>query len=245
MKKTDFFRFEKKDDDFPFYNDDKLAFTPLQSIFLMVVSIGSIIIFINQSNLIPSFLNPFINIIFPLGALMLVVKSNWKKLFRKVYFKDILLVIGVLILNIIVSGLVGALAMKFFGAVTNPAVHSIQNASTSDNILFFLKIIPMLFGEELITFIPFLVILQFSKRTLNLSRKQSVIIAWVASAIIFGAVHLSTYNWNFVQAIVFIGIARLILTFPYIKTKNILISFFVHVLNDWILFLPALLLTLK
>jgi len=101
----------------------------------------------------------------------------------------------------------------------------------------------MLFGEELFTIIPFLVILQFSTKVLKTSRKKAVAIAWIVSAIIFGAIHLPTYNWNFMQSILGIGIVRLILTFPYVKTKNIWISFFVHVLNDWCLFLIPVLIS--
>ncbi|WP_422110274.1 type II CAAX prenyl endopeptidase Rce1 family protein [Carnobacterium maltaromaticum] len=38
------------------------------------------------------------------------------------------------------------------------------------------------------------------------------------------------------QTVLTIGTARLILTFSYIKTKNIWVSFIVHLLNDWVLF---------
>lgn len=242
MKKNDFFRFENKNDDFPFYNGNPMNFTALQSWFLLIVCIGSIVFFEVGSGFLPRFIHPFINIIIPLSAFAIVVKSNWTKIFRKIYFKDIFLVFGVLIVNLIVTLIMGLLIASFFGGHPNPVTNIIKQNSTLDNIMFFASSIPMLFGEELITIIPFLVILQFSTKNLKFSRKQAVIIAWILSAIIFGAVHLETYNWNIVQAILGISTVRLILTFPYIKTKNIWISTFVHVLNDWCLFLPALLL---
>lgn len=243
MKKSDFFKFENKNDDFPFYNGDPISFTFLQGLFLLVVSIASAILFqINGS--IPTFVQPVFNIILPLGAFMLVVKSNWTKIFRKVRFKDILLVIGVLIFNLILTILTGLLISKFTVANANPVANLIQENSLVENIVFCLKIIPMLFGEELITIIPFLVILLFATKTLKLPRKKVIVLAWILSAIIFGAIHLPTYNWNIVQAVLGIGVVRLVLTFPYIKTKNIWISLFVHVLNDWILLLPTLLASL-
>ncbi|NBI07700.1 CPBP family intramembrane glutamic endopeptidase [Senegalia massiliensis] len=98
----------------------------------------------------------------------------------------------------------------------------------------------MLFGEELITIIPFLIVLEFSYKNLNLSRKRSIITAWIVTSLLFGAIHLPTYSWNIIQAILGIGIVRIILTYPYIKTKNIWTSLLVHLLNDWILFLPAI-----
>lgn len=39
MKKNDFFRFENKNDDFPFYNGNPINFTPFQSWFLLIVSV--------------------------------------------------------------------------------------------------------------------------------------------------------------------------------------------------------------
>lgn len=241
MKKNDLFKFENKNDDFPFYNGNPMNFTALQSCFLLIVCIGSVVFFEVGANFLPNFIRPFINIIIPLLAFIIVVKSNWTKLFRKIHFKDIFLVFEVLVVNLIVSAIMGFLIASFFGGNPNPVTHIIKQNSTLDNIMFFASTIPMLFGEELITIIPFLVILQFSTKNLKLSRKQAVIIAWVLSAIVFGSIHLKTYNWNIIQAILGISIARLVLTFPYVKTKNIWISTFVHVLNDWCLFLPALL----
>ena len=240
MIDSNFFRFERKNDDFPFYNDDKTAFTVVQSLFLLIVSIASIFIFESVGDIIPRVIRPFVNIIIPLGAFILVTKSNWTKLFRKLQWKDILVVISVLIVNLIVSIVFGALLTKFAGADSNPVAHTLQTSSMKDNVMFLIKVIPMLFGEELITIIPFLVILQFATRKLKLSRKNAVLVAWIVSAIIFGALHLKTYNWNIIQAVLGIGIARIILTFAYIKTKNIWVSAIVHILNDWILFLPAI-----
>jgi len=69
-----------------------------------------------------------------------------------------------------------------------------------------------------------------------MSRKSAIILAVIVTGIIFGAYHLPTYNWNLGQAILGIGIARVILIYPYLKTKNIWTSFIVHVMNDWTLF---------
>ncbi|MBY9085348.1 CPBP family intramembrane metalloprotease, partial [Paenibacillus sp. HN-1] len=110
------------------------------------------------------------------------------------------------------------------------------NGNFSDAIATFLKMIPMLFGEELITILPFLVILALGVKKFKRSRKSAIILAWIAASIIFGAYHLQTYNWNIAQAILGIGIARVVLLYPYIKTKNIWTSFIVHLLNDWTLF---------
>ena len=42
--------------------------------------------------------------------------------------------------------------------------------------------------------------------------------AWLGSAVLFGLLHLPTYRWDFVQCLLIIGTARLVLSMAYIKT---------------------------
>jgi uncharacterized protein len=49
-----------------------------------------------------------------------------------------------------------------------------------------------LFGEELLTILPFLAIMTLCAKTLGLSRKASIFWAWSLSAIVFGLLHLPT-----------------------------------------------------
>ena len=65
--------------------------------------------------------------------------------------------------------------------------------------------------------------------------------AWLITAVVFGLIHLPTYNWNVLQCIVVIGSARLVLTLPWIMTKNIWVSTGAHIVNDWLRFLMSLL----
>lgn len=71
---------------------------------------------------------------------------------------------------------------------------------------------------------------------MKLSRKTSIVLAWLLSAVLFGMAHLPTYGWNLFQCLVVIGSARLILLLPYIKTKNIWVSTGAHIINDWTFF---------
>jgi hypothetical protein len=102
-------------------------------------------------------------------------------------------------------------------------------------ILYFAKIIPQLFGEEVITLLPFLALLQLFTRNFGLGRKAAIICAWLVSSVIFGLIHLPTYDWNLIQCLVIIGTARMVLTLPWIMTKNIWVSTGAHILNDWLL----------
>jgi membrane protease YdiL (CAAX protease family) len=92
-----------------------------------------------------------------------------------------------------------------------------------------------LLGEELITILPFLALLTFLHSRAGLGRPAALLIAWVVSALAFGAIHLPTYDWNIVQCLVVIGSARLVLTWAYVWTKNIWVSTGAHILNDFAL----------
>ncbi|MBC6971843.1 CPBP family intramembrane metalloprotease [Bacillus sp. Xin] len=171
------------------------------------------------------------------------MRSQWTSIFRKLVPKDVLTIIGTYLVNIIVTLIMANIIANVFGGVANPAARQFEGASW-DAVLFFLKTIPMLFGEGLLTILPFLIILKLSVQYFKVSRKTGIVIAWLITSIIFGAIHLPTYNWNFTQAILGIGLARFILTYPYIKTKNIWVSFIIHVVNDWTIFGIAFLLTI-
>ena len=74
----------------------------------------------------------------------------------------------------------------------------------------------------------------------GLSRKVAILGAWIGSAVLFGLLHLPTYQWNLGQVLLIIGTARLVLTVPYLITKNIWSSTIAHVANDWLIFAVVL-----
>lgn len=232
MSNGNFFRFERKNDDFPFYNESRSPFNLVNCIVLLAsIAIGFFLFSYNFGG--P--LHPFLNVIFPLAGLIFVTRGQWTFLFRRLVGRDILLIIGTFIVNMIVTFVVGAIVVKIFGGNANPAAEGF-NGNFVDAIPFFLSTIPMLFGEELITIIPFLIVLTFAVKVLKMNRKPAIILALLVAAVLFGVYHLPTYNWNIAQAILGIGIARIVLLYPYLKTKNIWTSFIVHVMNDWTLF---------
>ena len=87
-----------------------------------------------------------------------------------------------------------------------------------------------LLGEEIFTVLTFLCSLSLLYRFV--SRKPALCLAAFVAAVIFGLVHLPSYQWNFVQAIGLIPVL-LVLLMPYIITRNIWLSTGVHILNDW------------
>jgi membrane protease YdiL (CAAX protease family) len=123
----------------------------------------------------------------------------------------------------------------------NAAIGSIVGLDTTGRVLFLVKVALQLLGEEVISILPFLALLTLFTQRFGVSRRVAIVGAWLLSALLFGLAHLPTYGWNLVQCILIIGSARLVLTLPWIMTKNLWVSTGAHVLNDWVLMSMGLL----
>lgn len=232
-------------DDFPFYNGRPIALRGSQWALLMLgvaLGFGALIapipLFADRAG---QFIPAILFFAIPLASLAVVAPRHWRAIFRKVTARSVLWMVVFALLNIVVSIAVGAVVMKFHGAHSNPVFGAMGAMDAGGIALFFLKTLPQLFGEELVTILPMLALMAFFHRRLGLSRLAAIAIAWVLSALLFGALHLPTYGWDFVQCFVVIGSARLVLSLAYLKTRNIWVSAGAHIINDWALFGAGLL----
>jgi len=176
----------------------------------------------------------------PLAVFIAFTGQYWKSLFKKLRGVDYLNMVFFWLLNFAVSAGVGVIVMAVFGANANPTTDGLAAGGPLEIVAFYVGTGIQLFGEEIFTILPFLAIMYLLFTKAKLSRNTSMIIAWLVTAAWFGAAHLPTYGWNFAQAFLIIGAARLILTLAYIRTKNILVSTGAHILNDWVIFTFAL-----
>lgn len=71
--------------------------------------------------------------------------------------------------------------------------------SAGELVLFYLGTVIQLFGEELFSIIAFPAIAAVAHQRFQRSRKTSSIIAWLLTAIWFGAAHLPTYDGILLQ----------------------------------------------
>ena len=204
--------------DFPYYNGRPVAIPDWQWLIVMA-AVGCGFLALTSGPPIfatryGQFIAAFLFFAVPLAALAIITPRYWTALFRRVRRRDIMWMFVFALLNITVSSVVGFLVLKT----------AVQ-----------------LFGEEVLTILLFLALLNLLHARMQMSRTPAVIGAWLLSSLMFGAVHLSTYQWNLVQCLVVIGSARLVLTLPYLLTKNIWVSTGTHILNDWLLFAMSLL----
>lgn len=231
---------ERPDDDFPFFRGQPLSLSGGQwAVILAAVAIGFACLTVNDSILADDlgvFVRTLLFPAIPLLALRLVAGPHWRSLFRRLHRVDLAWMLGIAVVNLVITILLGFLVLKLFGADINGAVVGLVGQSAMERELFFLRSLPQLFGEEVLTILPFLFVLHVAHDRLGLSRTQSVLMAWLLSSVLFGLVHLPSYQWNLIQCLVVIGSARLILSLAYIKTKNIWVSTGAHIINDWLIF---------
>lgn len=238
-------RLEDPDTDFPFYAGTPVALSVGQWLFLMasvVVAFAALVAPVPWPGgpwapMIPAL---FFAVI-PLAALAQVAPGHWKLIFGKVGWRELRLMLGFVLLNLVVSLAVAVVVRSFAEVTPNAAAAGLAAMGTADRVIFFAKTLPQLLGEELVTLLPFLALLTLLTARFGVGRRGAVIGAWLLSSLLFGLIHLPTYDWNWVQCIVIIGSARIVLTLAYILTKNLWVSTGAHIINDWVLFGAAVL----
>lgn len=228
--------------DFPFYNGQPVEVAAWKwgvIVLSCVVGFAALMFYPAHNDvqsLVPRILFPAI----PLAVFIYFTGQYWKSLFKKPTGRDFLTMVIFWLLNLAVSGIVGIAVKIFFGANSNPATAGLADGGPGGIAAFYAGTGIQLLGEEIFTILPFLAIMFLLHTKAGLSRNTSMILAWLATAVWFGAAHLPTYGWNFAQALLIIGAARLVLTLAYIRTKNLWVSTGAHILNDWTIFTFAL-----
>ena len=218
--------------DFPFYNDNPKITTKDIIILLSMPILFTIYTFVPFG--IPFGLGLYVFFIAQLIAFLYVARGNISLLIKKPSFKDFLRVIGTLILQFIVAVSL-AMILKFgFNIATNG--NEVLNMNM--DIVFWLKIIFQLFGEELYKILIFLAVLTIMYKKTK-KRRLSIAIALTISLLCFAFIHMTTYN-NIIQILLLQGLASVCCFYNYLKTKNILTSYLQHFLFDAIPFILAM-----
>lgn len=127
--------------------------------------------------------------------------------------------------------------MHFMGISTsaNPLTESISGEEhiylVKDLILPAIQIV----GEELLTIIPLILIINVLLR-FGVNDRITKVFTILATSLLFGALHLSTYNWNLIQCLLVIGIGRIPNTLATMKQDTLWAGITSHILFDWTLF---------
>lgn len=235
---------EDANDDFPFYNARPVAISGRRWCFVLaMVVLGFAFLtspLLKPTGAAAAYLAAVLFPAVPLIGLAIVAPVHWRAIFRRVGWRAVIWMMLFALLNMLVSGCVGLLVGLAGPVNSNAAIAGLANLPDAERALFVARTAPQLFGEEVVTILPFLAVMYLLTEKAKLSRRQALLGAYLVSSAWFSALHLPTYGWNFVQCFVIIGSARLVLTLAYIKTKNIWVSTGAHIINDWTFFAIAM-----
>lgn len=130
-----------------------------------------------------------------------------------------------------VAVILASIAMAQMGI--QGSANPIFDILNDDNIKrFIVSTMIQFIAEEIIFIIPFLFVIN-KLRTKN--EKLKTLVAILVSSLIFGVMHLTTYNFNILQAVLVISIIRTGLTMSYVLSKNLTVTYLVHMIYDWVL----------
>ena len=217
MSNIDWFRFENKDSDFPFYNNNP-HIPKWGWIVLLFAMIMGLILSIS-SNLIVLILACAVIIV----PVLYFLKWDYAAIFKKLSAKDVALALG-----LFAGYIVYAIAMDFvlgnFGIVGGDLIGPNPTWMDVPPLFFSLMV------EEFLKFIPFMFFLRVAFKFSN-NRKLSVIVSMALVMLFFASLH--AYNLNMLVYAIFIqGLGSIFEFIGYIKTKNILVSYITHVATD-------------
>lgn len=229
---NDFFRFEDEEYDLPFLNGDS-RFTTKNVIILII----GFLIAAAIPYLIPPTGNGLLKAILitfpPLLAVVYVFKDDMSNIFRIPKPIDIIIVI----IGFILMFVFGILS-NFIGSALGIAMVTDSAVSGPSSILIIRATIQIL-GEELIKFIPLIIVAAYLYKSIG--RKAAIIVAIIISQIIFALFHIPAYGLVMGFLLVHIGFGSIVLPFVYVKTKNLVLCYLIHLLLDLWTFIPYIL----
>lgn len=172
----------------------------------------------------------------PLLTLVFLARDMLRASLRLPRLRHIFLGVGLGMAALLVTMGVATLLQGVMATAGNPMNAVLASQGLGQNLVtLFLNVI-QLFGEEVMTFVVFMPVLQVCGRFLKGERAPTVI-AWVVSSVVFALVHLPTYGYNVVQVLLVIGVARMILSLGFIFTNNLVVSYISHIIDDNVIFI--------
>lgn len=226
MTEIDWFKFENKDKDFPFYN--KNPYIPKWGWIVLLIALIIGLILSLSFNILYVILSCIVLIV----PVLYFLKWDYKAIFQKPSFKDILLAIALFIGYIIYALILGII-------LQNMGLNGAKLAPDTVSIMTFVSLAFKLMSEEFVKFIPFMFFLRLCYKFSN-KRKLSTIISIAIVMVFFAFLH-SANLVTFLFALCVQGVGSIFEFIGYIKTKNILVSYITHLCTDVFIFLMPLL----
>ncbi|WP_323736845.1 CPBP family glutamic-type intramembrane protease [Methanosphaera sp. ISO3-F5] len=230
MNNNDFFDFEDKKYDFPFYNQENKQ--SQNGIKILLLSTIIFIFLITGPIKLPNGQEQILLFIVTLIMLLLFTQGNIGTFFRLPEKKDIrLIIICYILFEVYYIAL-----LSFFSLIHFQTTSGVNNDL---NTWILLINILQIIAEEIFKALMFLLVLKiiYSK---GFSRKKSIIISTIIVLLIFGVLHYNSYP-NIIQIVFMQGLGGFAELYPYIKTKNLTLSVLVHICINFASWIPFML----
>lgn len=238
---SDFFKFEETDIDFPFYNG-KPQMSMAGWLLLVIGLVLNAAFALGLWNYIPGARKLgigilVVNVLVVLIPVAYCCRGKLGLVIRKPKLKDMKVVVICVIAYFAFTIAINMILMAFGVVGTSNPLGQVAARSPVGTIII---LAVSLIGEEFFKLIAFILGMGAVYGITN-SRKTSLIAGTVFCCIIFGLIHLSTYDYNIPQCLLLIGIGCVIHLYPYLKTKNLTNSYLTHILIDLVVFVPVML----
>lgn len=222
-------KFEFLDDgiDIPFYNDvPKLSTMEwLMLLFAVILMIA----YITIKNL-PFRESFFPLIIFLLGVVpaLYICKGNYKLFFKMPKLKDIKIIVGCVIGNYLYTFII-----VFF--IVTLGIQTVAHGDSNSQITLVRAInqFIQLWGEEFFKIFILLIVMHGVYKFSN-NRNLSLMLGIIVTLFIFGLIHSGTYGGKILQVLLLQGLGSIFELYAYLETKNVVVSYLVHALVDFI-----------
>lgn len=218
-------KFEFMDDgiDIPFYNG-----TPKLSTVEWGLVLSSILLTIGYLTVIriPDEYLPVAIFLTSVIPALYICKGNYNIFFKKPKLRDIKIIILCLIGIYIYTIAIGFILQNLVG---NMAAHASTNDPASLMTLIIMCI--QLMGEEFFKILLLLLIMFVLYKYTN-NRSISLFVGLILSMAIFGLVHYNAYSGRIIQILFIQGFGAIFEYYAFLKTKNVWISYIIHVLRD-------------
>ena len=227
MTGVDWFKFEDRDYDFPFYNNNPQITKRGWLVIFFAFLFG---FFLATSE---KFIISIIGCILLIVSVLYFLKWDYKAILRMPSRNDILLAVVLFIAYILYTLAMDPILAQF-GIISSGTVDP-----TSFSVMTSFEFIFWVLGEEFIKFIPLMFFLRVLYKYTN-NRKLSIIISVALVMLMFASMH--AFNYVMLIYAVFIqGLGSIFEFYGYIKTKNIIVPFLCHLLTDEFILLMVLL----
>lgn len=157
--------------------------------------------------------------------------GNLRTLIRPLRGRDIGRIPVAMIATFAIGSILAVIGTHVFGFPTS------ANGVFSErvSIQLALMMIGLLFGEEMLVVVLLTILEKYLPQ-----KRSGYIIATIISCLIFGALHLGTYDWNIWQSVIVIGFTRLPFTYMWYKSnRNLLANGLTHWAYDLILIISV------